>query len=313
MTCEFAGVAPGPTTNPHDPTRTPGGSSSGSGAAVADFMVPLAFGTQTGGSVQRPSSFCGIVGYKPTFGLINPQGVKPAAESLDTVGLMARSVEDVELSARVLTNAAPVSWLPEDARIRIGVCRTYAWDNAEPATRQAIEDAASRLAKTGLSVHDIDLPDGFNALQETREIINDYERARGMAWEWQNHSDQISDGLAKSIRNGLTMDVSRYVSAVQIVDVLRRSMKDVFSDVDVLLAPAVNGEAPIGLAYTGHHGFQSIWTQLRTPTVTLPTHAGPNGLPVGIQLVAPCYGDTDLLAVAQLIFRLLGCGPVVSR
>ncbi len=313
VTCEFAGVTAGPTTNPHDPSRTPGGSSSGSGAAVADFMVPLAFGTQTGGSVQRPSSFCGIVGYKPTFGLINPQGVKPAAESLDTVGLMARSVEDAELSARVLTNAAPVSWLPEDTRIRIGVCRTYAWDNAEPATRQAIEDAASRLAKTGLSVRDVDLPDGFSALQDTREIINDYERARGMAWEWQSHSDQISDGLAKSIRNGLAMDVSRYVSARQSVDELRRSMKDVFSGVDVLLTPAVNGEAPIGLAYTGHHGFQSIWTQLRTPTVTLPTHAGPNGLPVGIQLVAPCYGDTDLLAVAQLIFRLLGRAPVVSR
>ena len=313
VTCEFAGVTAGPTTNPHDPSRTPGGSSSGSGAAVADFMVPLAFGTQTGGSVQRPSSFCGIVGYKPTFGLINPQGVKPAAESLDTVGLMARSVEDAELSARVLTNAAPVSWLPEDTRIRIGVCRTYAWDNAEPATRQAIEDAASRLAKTGLSVRDVDLPDGFSALQDTREIINDYERARGMAWEWQSHSDQISDGLAKSIRNGLAMDVSRYVSARQSVDELRRSMKDVFFGVDVLLTPAVNGEAPIGLAYTGHHGFQSIWTQLRTPTVTLPTHTGPNGLPVGIQLVAPCYGDTDLLAVAQLIFRLLGRAPVVSR
>lgn len=313
VTCEFAGVTAGPTTNPHDPSRTPGGSSSGSGAAVADFMVPLAFGTQTGGSVQRPSSFCGIVGYKPTFGLINPQGVKPAAESLDTVGLMARSVEDAELSARVLTNAAPVSWLPEDTRIRIGVCRTYAWDNAEPATRQAIEDAASRLAKTGLSVRDVDLPDGFSALQDTREIINDYERARGMAWEWQSHSDQISDGLAKSIRNGLAMDVSRYVSARQSVDELRRSMKDMFSGVDVLLTPAVNGEAPIGLAYTGHHGFQSIWTQLRTPTVTLPTHAGPNGLPVGIQLVAPCYGDTDLLAVAQLIFRLLGRAPIVSR
>ena len=106
VTCEFAGVTAGETTNPHDPTRTPGGSSSGSAAAVADFMVPLAIGTQTGGSVQRPSSYCGIVGYKPTFGLINPQGVRPAAVSLDTVGLMARTVEDVELSMRVLTNSA---------------------------------------------------------------------------------------------------------------------------------------------------------------------------------------------------------------
>jgi Asp-tRNA(Asn)/Glu-tRNA(Gln) amidotransferase A subunit family amidase len=311
VTCEFAGVTAGPTTNPHDPSRTPGGSSSGSGAAVADFMVPLAFGTQTGGSVQRPSSFCGIVGYKPTFGLINPQGVKPAAESLDTVGLMARSVEDVELSARVLTNAAPVNWLPEDARIRIGICRTYAWQNAEPATHQAIEDAASRLARAGFPVQDAELPDRFKALQETREIINDFERARGMAWEWQTHPEQISEGLAKSIRNGLAMNASRYVAALQSVDDFRRSMQDVFAGVDVLLTPAVNGEAPVGLDYTGHHGFQSIWTQLRTPAVTLPTHVGPNGLPVGIQLIAPCYEDARLLAAAQLIFRLLGRGPVV--
>jgi Asp-tRNA(Asn)/Glu-tRNA(Gln) amidotransferase A subunit family amidase len=312
VTCEFAGVTAGPTTNPHDPLRTPGGSSSGSGAAVADFMVPLAFGTQTGGSVQRPSSFCGIVGYKPTFGLINPQGVKPAAESLDTVGLMARSVEDIELSARVLTNAAPVSWLSEDTRIRIGICRTYAWDNAEPATRDAIEDAASRLARAGFPVQDAELPERFKALQDTREIINDFERARGMAWEWQTHSEQISEGLAKSIRNGLAMDMSRYVGALESVDEFRREMTDVFAGVDVLLTPAVNGEAPAGLGYTGHHGFQSIWTQLRTPTVTLPTHAGPAGLPVGIQLVAPRYADVRLLAAAQLIFRILGRGPVVK-
>ena len=312
VTCEFAGVTAGPTTNPHDPSRTPGGSSSGSGAAVADFMVPLALGTQTGGSVQRPSSFCGIVGYKPTFGLINPQGVKPAAESLDTVGLMARSVEDIEVSARVLTNAAPVNWLPQDTRLRVGVCRTYAWENAEPATREAIEDTESRLAAAGFPVQDVALPGRFKALQETREIINDFERARGMAWEWQTHPDDISDGLAKSIRNGLTMDMSRYVAALESVDDFRRAMKDVFAGVDVLLTPAVNGEAPAGLNYTGHHGFQSIWTQLRTPTVTLPTHAGPGGLPVGIQLVAPRYGDTGLLAAARLIFGILGRGPVVT-
>jgi Asp-tRNA(Asn)/Glu-tRNA(Gln) amidotransferase A subunit family amidase len=312
VTCEFAGVTAGPTTNPHDPSRTPGGSSSGSGAAVADFMVPLAFGTQTGGSVQRPSSFCGIVGYKPTFGLINPQGVKPAAESLDTVGLMARSVEDVELSARVLTNAAPADWLSEGTRIRIGICRTYAWQNAEPETHHAIEDAASRLAGEGFPVQDAELPERFKALEETREIINDYERARGMAWEWQTHPQEISEGLAKSIRSGLTMNASRYIDALQRVEDFRRSMQDVFAGVDVLLTPVVNGEAPVGLDYTGHHGFQSIWTQLRTPAVTLPTHAGPNGLPVGIQLIAPCFEDSRLLAAAQLIFRILGRSPVAS-
>jgi Asp-tRNA(Asn)/Glu-tRNA(Gln) amidotransferase A subunit family amidase len=311
VTCEFAGVTAGATTNPHDAGRTPGGSSSGSGAAVADFMVSLAFGTQTGGSVQRPSSYCGIVGYKPTFGLINPQGVKPAAESLDTVGLMARTVEDVELSARVLTNSTPIGWLRHDTPIRIGLCRTYAWDTAEDASRLAVEDAAQKLAKAGHMVRDIDLPPPFSELPLTREIINDFERARGMAYEWQAHRGEISEGLAKSIRNGLAMSRERYTGALLRVEGCRRLLGEVFSDVDVLLTPTVQGEAPRGLSYTGDHRFQSIWTQLGTPAITLPTHAGPNGMPVGIQLVAARYLDDRLLAMAQLILRNLGRGPVV--
>jgi Asp-tRNA(Asn)/Glu-tRNA(Gln) amidotransferase A subunit family amidase len=312
VTCEFAGVTAGDTTNPHDPTRTPGGSSSGSGAAVADFMVPLAFGTQTGGSVQRPSSYCGIVGYKPTFGLINPQGVKPAAESLDTVGLMARTIEDVELSARVLTNAAPVAWLIKGTPVRIGLCRTYAWDSAEDATRHAVEDAARRLSAAGFAVRNVDLPEACNDLPVTREIINDFERARGMAYEWQAHREAISEGLAKSIRNGLTMPRERYIDALRRVERCRRLLGEAFADVDVLLTPTVQGEAPRGPSYTGDHRFQSIWTQLRTPAMTLPTHAGPNGMPVGIQLVAMPYADDRLLAVAQLVFNMLGRGPVIK-
>ena len=312
VTCEFAGVTAGDTTNPHDPARTPGGSSSGSGAAVADFMVPLAFGTQTGGSVQRPSSYCGIVGYKPTFGLINRQGVKPAAESLDTVGLMARTVGDVALSARVLTNSAPVTWLPQGTPIRIGLCRTYAWNMAEDTTRHAVEDAGRRLAKAGFSVCDVDLPGAYNDLPLTREVINDFERARGMAYEWQAHRDAISEGLAKSIRNGLAMSRERYIDALKRVEACRRLLCEVFADVDLLLTPTVQGEAPRGLSYTGDHRFQSIWTQLRTPTITLPTHASPNGMPVGIQLVSMPYADDRLLAMARLIFGTLGRGPVIK-
>jgi Asp-tRNA(Asn)/Glu-tRNA(Gln) amidotransferase A subunit family amidase len=311
VTCEFAGVTAGVTTNPHDPARTPGGSSSGSGAAVADFMVPLAIGTQTGGSVQRPASYCGIVGYKPTFGLINPQGVKPAAESLDTLGLMARTVEDVELSARVLTNSAPLRWLSAGAPIRIGVCRTYAWDTAENATQHAVENSAQKLAKVGYAVTELNLPQQFNDLVGTREVINDFERARGMAYEWQCHREQISEGLAKSISNGIAMRREHYIDALKRVDGCRRLLRDVFADVDVLLTPSAQGEAPLGLHYTGDHRFQSIWTQLRTPAITLPTHAGPNGMPVGIQLVAPCYADDRLLAMAQLIFHALGRGPAI--
>ncbi len=312
VTCEFAGVTAGETTNPHDPTRTPGGSSSGSAAAVADFMVPLAIGTQTGGSVQRPSSYCGIVGYKPTFGLINPQGVRPAAVSLDTVGLMARTVEDVELSMRVLTNSARITWLPQSTTIRIGLCRTFAWDRAESATQHAVEDAAQRLSNVGHPVKEIKLPPECEDLLVTREVINDFERARGMAYEWEMHREQISDGLAKSICSGFAMPRERYIDALERVDECRRLVHEVFADVDVLLTPSAQGEAPLGLHYTGDHRFQSIWTQLRTPAVTLPTHAGPNDMPVGIQLVAACYADDHLLAVAQLIFRALGRGPTIQ-
>ncbi|WP_162826915.1 amidase [Pseudolabrys taiwanensis] len=312
VTCEFAGPAANVTTNPHDPTRTPGGSSSGSGAAVADYMVPFGFGTQTGGSVQRPSSYCGIVGFKPSFGLINPQGVKPAAESLDTVGLMVRTVEDAELFMRVLTGSEPVRWLSGDTRIRVGLCRTYAWDGAEEATRQAVEDAARRLEKAGFTVRDVELPSPCETLPTTREIINDFERARGMAWEWNTHRDQISAALAKAIRNGLTIPRAQYIEALETVERCRQRTAQLFNDVDVLLTPTVNGEAPVGLANTGDHRFQSIWTQLRTPAVTLPTHAGPNGMPVGIQLIGPRYGDDRLLAIAQRVFALLGRGPMIK-
>ena len=311
VTCEFAGPTAGATTNPHNSGRTPGGSSSGSAAAVADHMVPFGFGTQTGGSVQRPSSFCGIIGYKPSFDLINPQGVKPAAKSLDTIGLMVRTVEDAELFMRVLTNSKPVQWLSEGSPVRLGVCRTFAWDHAEEATRNAIEDAARRLEKAGFVICDVELPSECEELPKTREIINDFERARGMSWEWSTHREQISEALAKAIRNGLAIPLGQYTEALERIELCRRRMAQLFDDFDVLLTPTANGEAPLGLASTGDHRFQSIWTQLRAPAVTLPTHAGPNGMPVGIQLVGANYNDEKLLAIAQRVFIVLGRAPQI--
>jgi amidase len=225
---------------------------------------------------------------------------------------MARTVEDVELSARVLTNGAPLSWLSAGAPIRIGMCRTYAWETAEKATQWAVENAAQTLSKAGYSVTELSLPRQFNDLVVTREVINDFERARGMAYEWHCHRQQISEGLAKSISNGIAMRRERYIDALKRVEGCRRLLHDVFADVDVLLTPSAQGEAPVGLQYTGDHHFQSIWTQLRTPAITLPTHAGPNGMPVGVQLVAACYADDRLLAMAQLIFHALGRGPAIQ-
>ena len=145
VTAEFAGMFPGPTTNPHNPAHTPGGSSSGSAAAVADFMVPAAFGTQTGGSVLRPAAYCGVVGYKPTFNLINRSGIKFAAESLDTIGVIARSIDDVELVTAAIIGKDPARRTMETAP-SIGLCRTPLWDTAQPETKHAVEDAAKRLA-----------------------------------------------------------------------------------------------------------------------------------------------------------------------
>ena len=311
VTCEFAGVTAGETTNPHDASRTPGGSSSGSAAAVADYMVPLAFGTQTGGSIQRPASYCGIVGYKPSYGLINTAGLKPAAVSLDTIGLMARSIEDIALAMRALTNPADISWLPKETQVRIGLCRTHLWDTAEEATRHALSDSAERLRSRGDQVEDFSPPESFRELSTTREVINDYERARAMAHEWCRARDSISAGLARSITRGFATPLARYIEALAQVDECRRMLAPIFERYDLLLAPCVAGEAPPGLAYTGHHGFQSIWTQLRVPTVSLPTHQGPNSLPVGIQLVGRDHGDARLIAMARLLFEFLGKGPSV--
>jgi amidase len=312
VTCEFAGLTAAQTTNPHDPSRSPGGSSSGSAAAVADFMVPLALGTQTGGSIQRPAAYCGVLGYLPTYGTINPAGVKPAAESLDTIGPIARTVEDLELARRVLTNAKAVAWLSPDIKLRVGLCRTPSWDAAEESTQHALLDAAARISSAGHLVREVAMPAPFAELVTTREIINDYERSRALAHEWRTRPDLISERLANSIRRGFAMDAERYIAALRHLDTCRQLLATVWGDLDVLLAPTVVGEAPQGLEFTGDHRFQSIWTQLRTPTVNLPTHAGPSGLPVGIQLVGRPYEDGRLLACAQLMFHLLGRGPTVD-
>ncbi len=306
VTCEFAGVTPGPTTNPHDETRTPGGSSSGSGAAVADCMVPIAFGTQTGGSVLRPASYCGVIGFKPTYNAFNRFGVKPAAEGLDTIGLITRSLDDVALVRAVLLGKPPEPIPALSAPPRIGVTRTHLWASAQPETVDAVDDAAKRLNDAGATILDVTLPDGFTALSHAREIINDYERAMAMAHEWQHHRGLISERLRKIIQRGLDVSHRDYITAVRLAERCRGELDVVFGATDVLLAPCVRGEAPEGHHYAGDPSFQALWTLLHTPALTLPTAIGPNGLPVGIQLVGRRYDDERLIAVSQWIFAMLG-------
>jgi len=306
VTAEFAGMTPGATRNPHDPSHTPGGSSSGSGAAVADFMVPAAFGTQTGGSVLRPASFCGIVGYKPTFGRFNRAGIKMAAESLDTIGLLARTIDDIELLDCVLTGRPASLQRASDSPPRIGVCRSPLWQTAEAETIEAIADSAARLAAAGAHMREIALPEEFAGLTRARELINNYERARAMGYEWHSRRGLISERLQRRIRQGWETPHADYVAALELAARCRTLLDAVFGTLDLLLAPCVPGEAPSGLESTGSPRFQELWTLLHFPTVTLPTHSGPSGLPVGIQVVAPRFGDARLFEAARWIWDRLG-------
>jgi amidase len=304
VTAEFAGLTPGVTTNPHDPPRTPGGSSSGSAAAVADGMVPLALGTQTGGSVLRPASFCGVIGFKPSFGTINRAGLKFAAESLDTIGLFARTIQDIALGYGVLTGAgAPVPAL--SAAPRIGLCRTFLWHQAEPETVAAVEGAAAALSDAGAKVEEVTLADKFVALAEDRHIINNVERSRAMAFEWAHHREQISAGLSAQLERGRATAQARYFAALATAEDLRRWLDAMFRAHDALLAPCVDGEAPVGLATTGNPDFQAIWTVLHVPTISLPTARGPNGMPVGVQLIGRNRDDARLLAVSDWVLSRL--------
>jgi Asp-tRNA(Asn)/Glu-tRNA(Gln) amidotransferase A subunit family amidase len=306
VTCEFAGMTPGPTTNPLDPAHTPGGSSSGSAAAVADFMVPAAFGTQTGGSILRPAAFCGVIGYKPTYNLVNRAGLKFAAESLDTIGFIARSIDDLELITAVLIGRTPEPAAPLGSPPRIGLCRTPLWQEAQPETVHAVEHAARFLAASGAPVREIELPADFAGLrQAARETINDYERSKAMAAEWRGDAARLSERLRRAIERGVTMRYTDYVAALQLGESCRARLDQVFDGCDVLLAPCTHGEAPAGLGRTGDPAFQAIWTILHVPTLTLPTHRGPSNLPVGIQLIAPRYCDAQLFTCARWVWERL--------
>lgn len=312
-TCELAGMAPSATTNPHNAAYTPGGSSSGSAAAVADDMVPAALGTQTGGSVLRPSSFCGVFGYKPTYNSFNKAGVKPAAESIDTIGWIARSIDDIELLTAVLRMQDPQLPRVLDTAPRIGLCRTEIWNTAQPETKAAVEDAAAALGKAGAAVRDVDLPDAFAGLHAlARGTVNHFERAACMAFEWDHHREALSPQMRRYIESGLKTSRADYVAAWRRVEECRALLPKVFEEFDVLLTPCVPGEALKGLASTGDPSMQAIWTALHTPSMTLPTHRGPNNLPVGIQLIAQRYDDDRLFACARWIWSRIGAPEMVG-
>lgn len=305
VTVEFAMRHPNKTRNPLNPAHTPGGSSSGSAAAVADGMAPLALGTQTGGSVLRPTAFCGVVGLKPSFNVINRAGVKPNSESLDTVGLIARNVPDAALMFTTLIGQSVVDFSEQLPTLRIGFWRTPQWPSADKATGEAFSQALPRLAKAGAHIEEVDLPAAFNEMYAVHSSISDYEVVRALEYERMHFADQISATLMKKIRQAEKCDFDRYVEAQRHAAQCRLMLNDVFLDHDILLVPSAAGEAPLGLQSTGDSTFNRIWTALHVPAITVPVFKGHSGLPIGAQLVAPYGSDRKLLLCADWIHKVL--------
>ena len=314
VTTEFATFQPNQTRNPHNLAHTPGGSSSGSAAAVADGMVPLALGTQTAGSLMRPAAYCGIVSFKPSFGGINRAGVKPLSDTLDTVGTMARTVPDVALFAAALSGRS--SWLvrPLDQHVsrplRVGLCHTYEWSHALPETQAAMQHAADAIqANTAMVLREVRLPEDYQQLAQAQTHIQLAEQAQCFAFERLNHWAQLSPRLQCIVQAGLDVTPEQYDQAQALVARCRAQLAEVFQDVDVLLAPSAAGAAPMGLDSTGDPVFCRIWTVLHTPTVNIPAGHAPNGLPVGLQMVGPVGSDAFTLAAAHALHQSLGVSP----
>jgi Asp-tRNA(Asn)/Glu-tRNA(Gln) amidotransferase A subunit family amidase len=305
VTTELANRHPRETVHPLNPAHTPGGSSSGSAAAVADFQVPVGFGTQTGGSTIRPAAFCGVIGYKPSFGEFSRVGIKMQCHNLDTLGIICRSLDDISLmrAALQVQPRRPVD--RASSAPRIGFCRTPAWDHADADTQALLERTASRLAAAGASVKDV-APAPVDILEHQHRVFA-FEAARNYAYEYEMHGDKMSaalrDGLLKP---GRELPLSAYVEAIETAERFRASLDDVFGEFDVLLAPSAVGEAPEGLGSTGDARFNAIWTLAWTPCVTLPAGAGKKGLPLGIQLVGARFSDEALLDAAAWVEARLG-------
>jgi amidase len=300
VTTEFAVFSPGPTRNPRDPSRTPGGSSSGSAAAVADFMAPAALGSQTAASVIRPGSFCGVVAMKPTFGAIPIEGVHPLSPSLDTLGVLVREVADLPPILTALGLPLPED-IPALERPRLGFCRTGLWDKAEPSTRAAVEQAAARLEREGAQVREIDLGPSFQGLAEAQIAIMGAEACQSLPTEMSTRRADLSPRLWDFLQQGAAVSPERLREARDQAERCRGEIAHLFAGLDAVLTPAAIGEAPLGLGATGDPIFSRIWTLLHVPSVSVPVLEGPAGMPIGLQLVADVGTDGRLVAAAKWI------------
>ncbi|WP_282606401.1 amidase [Pelagibius sp. Alg239-R121] len=315
VTTELAYFAPGKTKNPHDSARTPGGSSSGSAAAVAAGMVPLAIGTQTTGSVIRPAAFCGVVGYKPTYGLIPRSGVVTQAPHLDTIGAFGRCVEDVALLAECIsgfdprdraTSAIPRPPLQSQAvsepplTPNFAFVRSPVWDQAEEVTKEAFGELAAFL---GGNCDEVVLPSPFAEGHAIHRTIMLAELSKNFGHYYQRGKDQLSPQMCAAVEEGRSILAHDYMAALDWIEVLNAGLDEIFDRYDALITPAAPGEAPLGLEATGNPAFCALWTLCGTPAVTLPLLEGENSLPMGVQLIGPRHDDGRLLRTANWLSR----------
>lgn len=314
VTTEYAYFHPGKTKNPHDPSRTPGGSSSGSAAAVAAFMVPGAIGSQTNGSVIRPASFCGVVGFKPTHGLIPRSGALLLSRTLDHVGVFARSVEDAALLAESLIgydeedlDTRPVARPPLAATAlsapplppRYAFVKSPVWDQADAATREAFSELVATL---GDQISEVELPSAFDRAVDLHRVVMEVEMAHNLRRDYERHSGQMSGKLRELIERGRQHKAVDYAASVAGGATLSDALDEMFNEYDAILTPAAPGEAPPAET-TGNPIFNTIWTYLGTPAVTLPLLQSESGLPVGVQLVGKRGHDARLLRTVHWLVK----------
>ena len=311
VTAELAYYSPGKTKNPHDTTRTPGGSSSGSAAAVASHMVPLAVGSQTNGSVIRPASYCGVVGYKPTKGLISRHLVLQISRALDQVGVFANSIEDAALISEQLighdkqdpdTSLNPRPKLLAASKEKppaepvLAHIKLPFMNELEEDVKEGFKEIKDELKG---KVDEIELPEGFAGIPDWHKIIMESDMARSFSEEYKKSKNKLSDKIIEAIERGMKYTSVEYNNALAKIDVANAYFNQFFHDYDVILTPSACGEAPKGLKSTGNPIFCTIWTYCGMPCINLPLLQGKNGLPVGVQLVSSLFDDERLFRNAS--------------
>ena len=312
VTTELAHFHPGKTRNPHRATHTPGGSSSGSAAAVAAGMVPITLGTQTTGSVLRPASFCGVYGYKPSFGDVSRSGIMACAASFDTVGWFTRSVEDVETVRQALLR---VPHRPLDevriCDLRVGLFKGPDWDKAASETRDFIAGAAEHLARAGAKVTDVPSPAYFTEFAPHHRKVSGFEFARAITWERVEHPGKLSPMLVDGrCQDGLECTYEDYVAAQNALTEARGRFAELIAGFDVMLTPVAAGAAPEGLLATGDPLFNTAWTALGVPALSIPAFRDKTGMPIGLQVVSAYRDDARMLAAARAIAAEFGVAVV---